>query len=99
MTTDDSLPTSPAPTDGRLLGARLRAIRREISGADGGAALAGALAIPPRTWENYERGVTIPGWALLRFLAHTGAEPRWLLTGEGPRYRVGPAEQGRSASG
>jgi len=41
----------------------------------------------------------IPGWALLRFLAHTGAEPRWLLTGEGPRYRVGPAEQGRSASG
>ena len=39
-----------------------------------------------------------PGWALLLFIDHTGAEPHWLLTGQGEPYRVPPAEEGRLAS-
>ena len=53
---------------------------------DGVAALSRALGIPARTWENYERGVTISGAVLLRFIEHTGAEPHWLLTGQGECY-------------
>jgi len=52
-------------------------------------ALAEALGLPARTWAHYESGVTIPGLTLLRFIDAVGVEPRWLLTGEGRRYRVG----------
>jgi hypothetical protein len=48
--------------------------------------------LPTRTWLNYERGVTIPGEVLLRFIDLTSAEPRWLLTGQGPRYRSRPSD-------
>ena len=44
-------------------------------------------AFPPRTWYNYETGVTVPAEVLLGFIEQTGANPIWLLTGEGPRYR------------
>ena len=47
--------------------------------------MAEALGIPARTWAHYESGVTIPGLVLLRFIDATGAEPYWLLTGEGER--------------
>ena len=40
------------------------------------------------TWRNYEGGVTMPAWVLLRFLEFTGANPNWLLTGQGER--LGP---------
>ena len=36
---------------------------------------------------NYEMGVVMPATVLLQFLDVTAVEPRWLLTGEGPRYR------------
>jgi hypothetical protein len=82
------------------LAARLGEVRRESFGdGDGGiAALARALGIPARTWENYERGVTIPGRILLHFIEHTGADPHWLLTGEGPWHLGRPAAEGRTAS-
>jgi hypothetical protein len=82
------------------LASRIGEVRREIFGDDGDgvAALSRALGLPARTWENYERGVTIPGWALLVFIEHTGADPHWLLTGEGDRYLVRPAAEGRLAS-
>ena len=73
------------------LASRIGAIRRKIYGdgdGDGGAALARALGIPARTWENYEHGVRIPAEVILLFIEHTGVEPRWLLTGAGRRYRA-----------
>ena len=60
----------------------------EIHGEEGGPDLAIQLGLPPRTWQNYESGVTLPAEVLLRFLEITGAEPHWLLHGAGPRYRV-----------
>lgn len=67
---------------------RLRLSRSEIFGEHGGHELAGRLGLPFRTWLNYENGVTIPGEILLQFLDITGTEPRWLLHGEGPRFRA-----------
>jgi hypothetical protein len=48
------------------------------------------------SWPNY--GVTIPARILLQFIEITGVEPRWLLTGEGARYRVHPSKWGRRLS-
>jgi hypothetical protein len=69
------------------LARRLRDIRVERYGEQGGHLLAEALEIPARTWANYESGVSIPGLVLLRFIEVTGVEPHWLLAGEGPKYR------------
>ena len=77
------------------LAARVAAIRREMFGDDV-EALARVIGIPARTWENYERGVTIPARVLLLFIEHTGADPHWLLTGEGERYRARRTGNGRS---
>jgi transcriptional regulator with XRE-family HTH domain len=65
---------------------RLREVRIERYGEFGTAALADELGVPARTWENYERGVTVPGEVMLKFLSHTGVRPDWLLTGSGHRY-------------
>jgi hypothetical protein len=83
-----------AGIEGReALADRLRAVRIERYGHDV-AALAGQLGIPARTWANSEAGVTMPAKVTLAFLVVTGVEPRWLLTGQGPRYRrpQGPGE-------
>lgn len=72
---------------------RLRQVRTELYGEDGGPVLASVLRLPLRTWMNYELGVTVPGPVVLRFIEVTGACPRWLLTGEPPQYlpkRRGP---------
>lgn len=58
----------------------------ELYGEDGGPMLAEALDLPPRTWANYEMGVTVPAPVVLRLIELTGACPHWLLTGEPPRY-------------
>jgi hypothetical protein len=65
---------------------RMRQIRRELHGEDGISVLSAVVGVPARTWVNYEAGVMIPGTVLLRFLEATGADPHWLLTGEGKRY-------------
>jgi SOS-response transcriptional repressor LexA len=49
--------------------------------------LARRLNLPARTWYNYETGVTVPAEVLLGFIEQTGANPNWLLNGEGSRYR------------
>jgi hypothetical protein len=78
---------SLAGIDGReTLADRLRAVRFERYGRDA-ASLAEQLGIPARTWANYEVGVIMPAKVTLAFLVVTGVEPRWLLTGQGPRYR------------
>lgn len=66
---------------------RLREIRQELFGDHGGPELARRLNLPARTWYNYETGVTVPAEVLLSFIDQTGANPVWLLTGEGEKYR------------
>ena len=77
--------------DNEQLSLRVRQIRLERFGDDGVSALSRALEIPARTWEHYESGVTILARVILQFIEVTGADPHWLLTGEGERYRVRPA--------
>jgi hypothetical protein len=69
------------------LSRRLREIRQELFGEHGGPELARRLNLPARTWYNYETGVTVPAEVLLGFIEQTGANPMWLVSGEGPRYR------------
>jgi transcriptional regulator with XRE-family HTH domain len=71
------------------LAQRVREVRLDLYGDDGGPLLAGALGISARTWANYEFGVTIPALVLLRFIDATGVEPHWLLTGEGLKDSAG----------
>jgi hypothetical protein len=71
------------------ISSRLREIRVELYGEHGGPELARILDLPARTWYNYETGVTVPAEVLLGFIDHTGANPVWLLTGEGPKYKRG----------
>jgi hypothetical protein len=71
-----------------VLAHRLRAVRLDRYGEHGGPLLAEALKIPTRTWVRYESGAPLPGLVLLRFIELAGVEPRWLLTGDGPMYRV-----------
>jgi hypothetical protein len=65
---------------------RARSVRRELYGEQGVPHLAEVLGIPPRTWENFEAGVAIPGHVVVGFLALTGVDPGWLRTGEGEPY-------------
>lgn len=67
---------------------RVRQVRQELYGELGGPALAEVLGLLPRTWANFESGVTIPAPVILAFIAVTGADPNWLLTGEGERYTM-----------
>ncbi len=76
------------------LAARLLQVRRERYGEHGGPEMAGTLGVPPRTWSNYESGVTIPGEVLLAFIEATNVEPLWLHRGQGPTYRAGSLSNG-----
>ncbi len=69
------------------LARRVREIREDLYGENGGPLLASALGIPFRTFLNYEDGCTIPAESILRFIETTNANPRWLLTGVGEKYR------------
>jgi hypothetical protein len=79
-----------------VVAARVREIRRELYGEWGAPMLAEDLDLPTRTWLNYESGVVIPATVILRFLDFTGANPRWLLTGQGDRYATAPRDEGRA---
>lgn len=59
----------------------------ERFGDHGGPDLARRLNLPARTWYNYETGVTVPAEVLLAFIDETGANPKWLLNGDGPKFR------------
>jgi hypothetical protein len=73
------------------LARRIRAVRCESYDDSGEAMLAEAMHLPVATWRNYEAGVVIPATVILRFMELTGADPHWLLTGQGDRYLSGPA--------
>ncbi len=81
-----------------LLASRLRQVRLEKFGNDGTAALAEAMKIPARTWNNFEEGVAMPGLVILQFIDITGVDPHWLLTGEGERYLVSRRKSALGAS-
>jgi hypothetical protein len=54
--------------------------------------MARRLAIPVRTWYNYEGGVTVPAEVVLKIIELTSVEPAWLLHGKGPKFRpAGPS--------
>jgi hypothetical protein len=63
-------------------------LRAELYGDRGGPELARRLALPIRTWYNYESGVTVPAEVVLRIIELTSVEPLWLLHGQGPKFRV-----------
>ncbi len=75
------------------LSRRLREIRQELFGDHGGPELARRLNLPARTWYNYETGVTVPAEVLLGFIEQTGANPMYLISGEGPKYRESSDER------
>jgi hypothetical protein len=77
---------------------RLRDVRQELFGEHGGPELARRLSLPARTWYNYETGVTVPAEVLLAFIDQTSANPVWLLSGDGERYRRGDSESLASLS-
>jgi hypothetical protein len=79
------------------LARRVREVRQELYGDRGVPLLAGELDLPARTWMNYESGVVIPASVILRFIEVTGANPSWLLTGQGDRYTPGRATIRRSS--
>ena len=81
-----------------LLASRVREIRLEKFGAAGVASSSQSMNIAARTWEHFENGVTMPAWVLLQFIEITGVDPHWLLTGDGERYRIPPAQSSRRTS-
>lgn len=81
-------PLSARTSPKSALADRLVQVRRERYGEQGIPELSAAVGLPARTWSNYEAGVTIPGEFLLAFIEATGVEPRWLISGMGPAYRV-----------
>lgn len=74
------------PTVKCALAERVREVREDLYGLHGGPMLADLLRLPFRTWVNYEGGCTIPAEVMLRFIELTGADPHWLLTGDGKKY-------------
>jgi transcriptional regulator with XRE-family HTH domain len=45
--------------------------------------VAKSLGISPRTWQDYEGGINLPGGKVLEQLARMGFNVNWILTGEG----------------
>jgi hypothetical protein len=76
----------PIGTVRNLISARMREVRMELFGVHGGPMLAQQMGLPARTWADYENGVTVPAEVMLVFLEITGCAPRWLLSGDGPRF-------------
>ncbi len=75
------------------LAERLTSLRSELFGERGGPEMARRLAIPVRTWYNYEGGVTVPAEVILKIIELTSVEAVWLLHGEGPKFRHGRADR------
>ena len=83
---------------GSDLALRVREIRQETFGENGGPLLADLLRLPFRIWFEFEAGRTIPAVVILHFLELTHANPHWLRTGCGDKY-LGSAGAGRFTGG
>jgi hypothetical protein len=65
---------------------RLREIREDVYGENGGEVLADALKITPQTWLGYESGVVVPVKIVLQLMVMARVDHHWLLTGQGQKY-------------
>ncbi|GAC1475878.1 MAG: hypothetical protein NVSMB9_29200 [Isosphaeraceae bacterium] len=81
------------------LAERLRSLRAELYGERGGPELARQLALPVRTWYNYEAGVTVPAEVILKIIELTAVEPTWLLHGKGSQFRQLGSDRKDSVAG
>jgi SOS-response transcriptional repressor LexA len=64
---------------------RLSRIREEAFGKNGRSAFARALGIPLTSYLNFEHGRVPPVYVLVKMVAVTRVNPRWLVHGKGPR--------------
>ena len=67
------------------LSERIRAVRLDLFGECGGPMLATLLGVTQRKLMRMEAGGPMPDWLILKLIEVTGANPDWLLSGEGPR--------------
>lgn len=65
---------------------RLSVIREEAFGKRGKSAFARALAIPLTSYLNFENGRVPPMDVIVKMMALTRVNPRWLVHGKGSRY-------------
>jgi SOS-response transcriptional repressor LexA/transcriptional regulator with XRE-family HTH domain len=68
------------------LSERLTQLRQGVFGARGRAAFARALGVSPSTYNYYEKGRQPPADLLARAAEVTGADMKWLLTGNGAPF-------------
>ena len=67
---------------------RVRLVRQELFGDERVQELADALRVPIENWLGIEQGrAMLSGQLFLRFIDETNANPLWLLTGEGDRFK------------
>jgi hypothetical protein len=85
--------------DSRQFAERLKFVRIELFGEDGIPELCTKLGLSPKTWNNYEQGVTMPADVLLAFIELTSVDPKWLARGKGPRRRALSADRSGIAIG
>ena len=71
---------------------RLSSIREEAFGKNGRSAFARALGIPLTSYLNFEHGRVPPVDVLVKMVAVTRVNPRWLVHGKGPRLLPEGAE-------
>ena len=69
------------------LAERIRSVRMDLFGEHGGPVLARLLRVPSRRLARIESGGPIPARIILQLIEVTGANPHWLLSGEGEKYR------------
>jgi len=72
--------------------ARLAGLRQAVFGPRGRAAFARSLNVSPSTYNYYEKGREPPAALLARAAEITGADLKWLLTGEGACFPDRPPE-------
>jgi hypothetical protein len=65
---------------------RVRIVRTVLFGERGGPILARRLRVPQRTLARMEEGRPIAGELILKLIEVTGANPHWLLYGEGEKF-------------
>jgi len=80
---------------------RLASIREEAFGERGRSAFARALSIPLTSYLNFENGRVPPMDIIVKMMALTRVNPRWLVHGKGPRLlpeetELPPAEDAAS---
>jgi hypothetical protein len=94
----DVLPISETQLLRGLISDRLREIRLDLFGPEGGPEVADLVGVGRAAWAAYEEGVTVPAEVVLAFIDVTGCRPRWLLTGRGEKYerRWAPGEGPRT---